>query len=1628
MSIDPISTADAIKESYLSYLTTTFRFRDPVFQQQFEDGLRHQSDFVKGPILEATPPFERGSSISDLIREGVLSERFNYLSSPLLPVDRPLYRHQEEAIRKLVARRRNIVVATGTGSGKTETFLIPILNFLFREEEAGRLGPGVRALLLYPMNALANDQLLRLRALLENYPAITFGRYTGETEESFAAALEKYKKTFGGAEPLSNELISREQMWENPPHILLTNYAMLEYLLLRPSDSVFFDGDYARHWCFIVIDEAHTYSGAKGIEMAMLLRRLKDRVAAEERTLQCVATSATLGGREDAERVVEFASQLFGEPFEWVEGDPERQDVVEAARLPVAAQAEGWGKPSPELYERWLETVNSSGDVDMVPELVRWGKESGVPETVLERARERASGPSGWRAFLYEVLKSDEKLLVLQQMLQEGPQDFGELAERIFPEAAEPKRALMALVDLAAKAKQDESTATLLPARYHFFVRAIEGAYVTLKPEKRLFLTRRENWREGDRTYPVFEVATCRRCGALYLIGEIERSNGRDYLRHPSEKSGRVAYFLLLPEEVPTNAVDEDEEVEFPQPRELLERFEYYHLCASCGALDRENALEQPCGCSRDGYLRLVRVPVTAEGLVFLCPACGGRNPEGMVSRFLVGNDAAASVLATALYHKIEPRVNDEQQKREEEAELWSSTSVKLGRHGNSEFDVGSRKLLVFSDSRQDAAFFAPYLDRTYNRILRRNLILKTLLEHRDDALANRWRIQDLIDPLQRAIEENDLLPGYSLQQQKNEAWKWILREFLGFDRRICLEGLGLLSFSLVKPSRWVPPLKLLEDPWKLTESEVWALFQVLLDTLRMKGAVLFPEHVSPEDPFFKPRNREFYVREHGASQKNGILSWNSTGLNSRLDYLIRLAARIDPAISEDECRTVLRNIWRYGLALHEKRSCWYSYFVRESLPKEGVVYRMRYNVWELRSTLIDESLEWYICDKCQTLTTHNIRGTCVTYRCPGTLHPVRPEELFRQHHYFRLYLDDLPPRMAVKEHTAQLTGEAAAELQNRFREGDVNVLSCSTTFELGVDVGELEAVFMRNMPPSAANYIQRAGRAGRRTDSTAFALTFAQRRSHDLDHYREPWRMVSGKVHAPYFKIANEKVVRRHVYATALSAFWRREEYRQLFGRVENFFFTDGPTGRELLDVYLASRPPELLRSLKTIVPEALHQSIDLDGWGWVKGLLDPRDGVLKKAEEEVRNDVEQLEAIRERLYRQGKPSDHLLRLVKTIKNRDLIGFLSSRNVIPKYGFPVDVVELQLLHHGEEAKKLQLERDLRVALSEYAPGCQVVAGGKVWTSRYLKRLPNREWERYRYAICDDCQYFVRQRAELVNAGEGGEDFSRCPRCGQRYRNQGIFIIPIFGFIIDRKGPLEPEEEKPERTYATRVYFSGESDDEGCVEVSFKDVKLKAVSAARGKMVIINNAGMAGFKVCPGCGYTALGSEQVKNPHPTPWGGECTGMLQSHLSLGHEFETDILKLTFEGYENGDLGFWYSLLYALLEGMSKALDIERQDIDGCLYSASSNRGIRTLVLYDDVPGGAGHVRRVANPENLQLVLQTSLQRLLQCECGGAEGDASCYGCLRHYRNQFCHHLLSRGPVIAFLRNILERSNL
>ncbi|MCD6334565.1 MAG: DUF1998 domain-containing protein, partial [Candidatus Latescibacteria bacterium] len=482
-------------------------------------------------------------------------------------------------------------------------------------------------------------------------------------------------------------------------------------------------------------------------------------------------------------------------------------------------------------------------------------------------------------------------------------------------------------------------------------------------------------------------------------------------------------------------------------------------------------------------------------------------------------------------------------------------------------------------------------------------------------------------------------------------------------------------------------------------------------------------------------------------------------------------------------------------------------------------------------------------------------------------------------------------------------------------------------------------------------------------------------------------------------------------IHAVTLSEFWKKRP--DLFGNADLFFFPPAQSAPEELKAFLNERPQSLKQALLRIVPQDIQPVFGIHNWLWIEELSGDVKGSLSKASEEIRSDVQELERVRKDLSDQHKPSDYILRTIRTLKKRDVIGYLSTRNVLPKYGFPVDVVGLEIMHHGEEAKRLELQRDLRIAISEYAPESEVVAGGRLWVSYGLKRLPKRDWIRYRYAICPECGRYQREI-------EGKQSPPKiCCTCGSsldRRGAKGRFLVPEFGFVTGHKEPKRPGESRPQRTYTTRAYFSGEFfQEERTCESVLGPITFTAVSYREGRMAVLNRTG---FKICYRCGFAVRLYTKTPSHHETSWGRKCPGKLSSPISLGHEFRTDILDLRMEGYSKPDESFRLSLLYALLEGISESLEISRDDIDGCLFRDAQGQA---FILFDNVPGGAGHVKRLTESSNtLREMLRSALKKVSgTCGCGE---ETSCYGCLRNYRNQFCHDQLKRGKVREFLESL------
>lgn len=1541
-TIDPVAVSETLTDAYRRYLGSLITPNDPRIARALTAEIDRMADapqgLAKGPFLELTPAYEQGKSARQLIQAGELSPAFARLESSEFSLDRPWYSHQVRSLAQ-IREGRNVAVATGTGSGKTESFLLPILDRILWDLEAGNTQPGVRALLLYPMNALANDQLKRLRQVLAATPEITFGRYTGETLEKRSDAEAKFEQQHPLDEILPNELLSREEMRARPPHLLLTNYAMLEYLLLRPEDSELFGESGSNAWQFIVVDEAHVYDGANGAEIGYLLRRLRERVAPERR-IQAIATSATVG--TDLARAAKFASDLFGAEFS-----------AEAGDIITATHKQLFVKPS---WGRFPAEALTPGQ---------------TLDGILEAARV-AGAPFDESPF--SIFTGEETIRTLHRIGRGTPRTVADVLERLGrPDFTRDN--VTTLVELAAQARDIDGTPAL-SGKYHLFARATEGAFTCLSPNgPHLSLARREYCDCGWR---VFEIAACRRCGGAHLVGSEIVTEGRHVFTPKESFAGSTVWLCLA--RADDADIDEDDVV--LEDAAATSNASTVGLCARCGTISpnqRGTCANSSCGTP------LVPVARAAGGGGELkrCMQCGATSPR-IIRRFESGNDASVSVLTTALYQSIPPAIGER------------------GAH----LPGQGRKLLVFSDSRQQAAFFAPYLEQSYERLMQRRVLFRAVsgAQFEDEPAA----VTDITTKARQVATKAEYFPeSMTSLQRQTAAETWTQAELVTIDDRQSLEGVGLIQWRMREPrsaAQLAPLVRM-----GLSERESLDLLQTLVRTIRLQGAVAPLENVDVKDTIFEPRLGPIYIRKNGSDPQRKVISWTPTSTgsttrkNTRSDYL----QRVFEAVGADTSKVAetLDGLWK---VITNPAGDFAHWLVHPNAGSLGAVAQINPEAIEARVLAADDEL--WRCEKCGGMSNLNVRGVCPRFRCTGSLLPLeRSNETGHYEHLYRT-LNAVP--LSAREHTAQWTSEEAARIQQQFIDGKINVLSCSTTFELGVDVGELQTVVLRNVPPTVSNYIQRAGRAGRRSDSAALVLTYAQRRSHDLTVFSDPAKQIAGAVRTPVVPTTNPRLAERHFFSIALAGFWRYEfeaSGRQFRAAVD-FFRADsqGESAADRVGPWLRTHRDGLQATIARLVQGTGLARAD---WAW-DSWADHLVSLLEEVQEAYRDEVDVYEKLMAEAFsaQKGYKGDYFKKVLNTLEKRNLLGFLANRNLIPKYGFPVDTVEMKIPGGVADASRLDLARDLSQAIFEYAPGSRLVAGGKIWTSAGIARQKERENPPVYYRVCKTCDAY----------SEAAEpDDSPCATCGTAPAGAPQkYIEPRFGFLAsketERTGDAAP---RASWRGLTRVAKDGTVVDSAVIPAPHGAIAFEVME--RASMVRIN-AGSTdrGFKICSFCGFSVVGYQEWPTTHEDPLRSKyCPGSAAT-FSLAHRYETDVLRVTFPKAWSGEdtQKTAQSVLHAVLQAAASVLQIADTNIDGAV--SSYHTAAPTIDIVDTVPGGAGYARIIA--QALPAVLDGAFRLARNCECGP---ETSCYMCLRTFRNQRVHDQLSREAASAYLAAIL-----
>lgn len=1557
--LNPVEQAKLLEKEYRNYVKSTFTLDDENFNTKFSEELDNVQ-LVKGPYLNKMLPFQTGKSINELCASGVLNNDFKKLGG--LNLERPLYKHQVESLEK-ISRGRSVVVTTGTGSGKTESYLFPILNHIMNDPEIDK--PGVRAIFLFPMNALVNDQMKRIRELLSTYPKIKFGRYVGDTKDHIDPRAERNRlgKAYNCV-ILQNELVTREEIRENPPHLLFTNYSMLEYLLLRPKDRDILSPEKAFKWQFIVLDEAHTYNGALGIEVSMLLRRLIQKI---QRLPQFLLTSATLGDQGKSEQeIVQFANSLTA-------ADYTVDDIIFSSRKQLESK---------ELYR--IEGSDYS--------LIRLELDNEEKVISVLKKYANVEGLSKDEAML-KVFKDDINVSELNQLLR-SPALFKDAFNHF--DGLMTEQNLSDLIYLVSYIFTN--TRELFDVKYHTFIRTVDGCFVTLNKDRKLSLQRCLEIED----FKTFEIGKCKKCSNVYVIGKIESGflrQNTDLDIYENVEEGAtipVDYFII-----------NDDISEYDQ-----EYLQHYILCTKCGKIyDGDETHPSECKCGEEYLKDIYRVKkddssdksnsnILYNNNITYCPCCRKSSNSGIVSSFYLGKDSTTAVLTQIMMKAID-NVDDVIVKKSFNPFDLSVEPVKPSKH--------AKQLLEFSDGRQQASFAATFCSYNHERFLRKKLLFDVCKDENDaipfatvkSRLENRIRDYDLFDN----VYAKDELAG----ADKN-AWITILNELLNIDGSNGAEGLGLYAFQ---PN--FTPIKSYESylysffeskgiSLSLSADDLYKLLSIIVNFFRNIPAIEY----NSSNLTYEEKKEEFSYRMFDNSvmlkkdvgshvydvkgnditnRVRSLLPAHDSQSNRLVDYVMAITHydMVQAKLFVSICFELLRNT---KLIIPDDNTT-------TDDPSNAFTYKAPASNFVLIGPKV---AKWCQCSKCRNITMYNINNICP--QCSNaTLVECDPNDVFVDNYYRKEYMNKKVERLVYREHTGQLQAEEASKIQQEFQDKKINVLSCSTTFEMGVDIGTLETVFMRNVPPTPANYVQRAGRAGRGKDSSAFVLTFCGTSSHDYTYFCEPEKMISGKIVPPLFKISNKKIVLRHIVDTALS--FHLKYHENDFVNVGTFM-----NDYNLFKNYIISKSDSDLNIFINYFIEDAHIP-EYRNWGWIDDAFGT-EGIVSNFAENYTAYIDEMDRLANEAYVRGdsKLGSYYTNEKTRRQEERLIDALASEGVIPKYGFPVDTVKLAI---PNEYAKVDLTRDLQIALSEYAPESEVIAEGVKYTSRYIILPKTGDITKYYYFECQACH--------KINYNINPDVLNACTSCGlPNSRKDKFFIVPNKGFKSDLKSKVS-KTVKPKKSYSNDIQYIGNGICEA--EINFKD-KVELISNKNDELLVLNENP---FYMCNTCGYTVIDKQEdlkhspsLQKEHSTGY-EKCECKELQRINLGYAFRTDVVKLKFAGHYS--LSQVTSFMYALLDGISEAFTIERNDINGVISQEAD--ATFSVVLYDDVSGGAGHVKRLLNAVKFEDALKISSKKIKNCSC---DIRTSCYNCLRNYRNQRYHKLLVRLNAIAIFDDLLK----
>lgn len=1659
----PSILAKQLEEGISDYIETTFPMTNAPFQGSMTDLLQTKDSVYHDPYVAVRLPFRVSSSMPD----------FKSIHSSYLP-----YVHQMKAFDRLTGEDgRSTLIATGTGSGKTECFLYPILEYCYNH-----IGQrGIKALIIYPMNALATDQAKRIASLIYNSPElkdkVTAGMYVGGFANPNRMMGEE------------NVITDRETLLQNPPDILMTNYKMLDYLLIRPQDASLWQDNRPDTLKYIAVDELHTFDGAQGTDLACLLRRLKSRLFTPNGYLCCVGTSATMGSDSSSEQIREYASEIFGEPFE-------ADSVITEDRLSAKEFFDGcipdeFRIPTnDEIHE--LESLTADDTADTY---IRKAVDSWLVHFDSDPLSEEGRLELGNRLKHHSLVQAlitymGGRYCQNGKIFEDLRADYPAIRKWENPDAG--LDSVFALISHA----RTKGMRPFLNVQVQLWLRELRRLVAKVDSNKVEYAVALDLNKEQSKKY--LPVVNCRDCGATgwaTLFGE------RHYAELPSLEAFYNKYFSTDTDEVKILYPHKHEDI----PAKMIPA----RVCPEC--LRVELGEDSPEVCRNDGAEMidvLIPSPMQTMGREghkqYVCPFCGSRRGLSIVGL------RSTTEISASISQMFASRFNDD------------------------------KKTLAFSDNVQDAAHRAGFFNaRTWRFGLRTaiqrfirdggaGLSLSTFqsnfIQYWHGKLNDEDFVSFFIAPnmtwmksyedmiVRRKLEDTPQSRSMIKGIERRLSYEVMLEYGIGgkVGRTLEKSGCSVLSFDAMDIEDIAGQVKeRAENELGLAKSASAAEYQhmvaAVLNLMRQNGA--FDDIIYHA---FIASGGKDYLLSNSAKRH---IHWLPNAQVGRNTPTFPVDAQ-DRIYNFDSIRgkKYTEAVRRCSSIVVADDSVWeqLSQCIFEEMVKNGIVTKITsegspvtaYGLNKDR-VYISDQVRQMRCDTCGSVYPVSSEDAafwsnapCPRANCGGLLEET-PEAALD--YYGKLYTTGDMERINAREHTGLLERPDREKLEEDFkRKGqriwDPNVLSCTPTLEMGIDIGDLSTVVLCSMPPSQSQFLQRAGRAGRK-DGNSLTLAVANAKPHDLYFYADPMEMIAGEVVPPKIFLKASAVLERQFVAHCMDAWVRNgatekdipDSVGPILNRIDQHPRDLFPNN--FLDYVKTTLSLQIRTFLQLFdrdeLDDATREEIRLfaQGKGVTEASLETRilnafDG-LKAQEDALEAQIKDLTDLIKDLKAKPKDSSYddrikdfqsertaYINVVQELKQKNVFNFMSDEGLIPNYAFPEagiilravltrrdDDVDEGLPAKVEEKLKApkmiyEYNRSASSAISEFAPNNNFYVDGRKLTIDQVD-LNTAHVEKWR--LCPNCSH-----AEL----EAGIPSAVCPKCGSTgWADVGqlrtmLRVQMVYSNADYTKSMISDDSDDRSVRFYTKQMLVDVDEDHDIVaaykisnpeydfgyeydrKATLREINFGENDTVGQKLTVDGREAVRkGFRICKYCGK--IQPDEGKPVHTFSCKTQRPGFVdldpyENCLFLYREFQTEILRILIPATSlESDTRVTESFVAAFMLGMKEKFgNVDHLRATVCdVPEGEGEVRKQYLVIYDSVPGGTGYLKQLSMEDSkdhtaLLDILEKALRKMEECSCRNDSQKDGCYHCLFAYRQSRNIGNISRRVAMNTLKTILS----